>query len=582
VSTELAPPTVADLLRQRSDDDRVALLALDTTWSWRELVAQAALRAGLMRSLDFDGPRHVGVLLENTPEYVAWIYGAALARTTVVGINPTRRGDALAADIRHTDCGLIVTDHERHELLTGLDLGVPADRVLLADDAAYEATLATTEPLDTDTATADPSDRLLLLFTSGSTGAPKAVICTTGRLAAIATGAVSSIGIRADDVLYQAMPLFHGNAIMANLAPALALAAPVALRPRFSASQFLADIRRYGATYFNYVGRSLAYILATPEQSDDHVNVLRLGFGTEASMRDRAEFVRRFGGELIESYGSSEGVISTYRPPGSPPQSIGLPQPRPGSDVAIVDPATGEERPPAQFDAAGGLVNGDVAIGEIVNRGGTAGFEGYYGNETATADRLRGGWYWTGDLAYRDADGFLYFAGRSLDWLRVDSENFAAAPIEAVLSRHPDVVMAAVYAVPDPQTGDQVMAALELRDGSVFDAARFATFLAGQADLGTKWAPSYVRIIDAMPLTATNKVDKAPLRANGWYADDPVFIRAGAELDYRAFTDADRTLLRERFVAHGRLALLPTDERDGHAHQHTDAEDRAGEDRRTI
>jgi fatty-acyl-CoA synthase len=557
VSAGQARPTIADLLRQRSDDDRVALHALDTTWSWRELVSQAARRAGLMRSFRFDGPRHVGILLENTPEYVAWIYGAALARTTVVGINPTRRGDALAADIRHTDCAMIVTDHERHGLLAGLDIGVPAERVLLVDDPAYPEQLAATERIDISDTTADPSDRLLLLFTSGSTGAPKAVICTTGRLAAIAAGAVSSIGIRDNDVLYQAMPLFHGNAIMANLAPALALAAPVALRSRFSASQFLADIRRYDATYFNYVGRSLAYVLATPEQPDDHVNSLRLGFGTEASMRDRAEFVRRFGCELIESYGSSEGVISTYRPPGSPPQSIGLPQPRPGSDVAVVDSTTGVECPSARFDAAGGLLNGDAAIGEIVNRGGTAGFEGYYRNDTATADRLRDGWYWSGDLAYRDADGFLYFAGRSLDWLRVDSENFAAAPIEAVLSRHPDVVMAAVYAVPDPQTGDQVMTALELRDGAEFDAEEFAAFLADQGDLGTKWAPTYVRVVDAMPLTATNKVDKAPLRASGWYGDDAVFFRPGADLDYRAFTEADRTDLRTQFARHVREHLLP-------------------------
>src|SRR5581483_6846652 len=303
----------------------------------------------------------------------------------------------------------------------------------------------------------------------------------------------------------------------------------------------------------------------------DHTNSLGLGFASEPSIRVRVKFDRRFGCELVESYGSSEGVISTYRPPGSPPHSIGIPQPRPGADVAVVDPATGAECPSARFDATGRLLNGDVAIGEIVNRGGTAGFEGYYRNDTATDARLRDGWYWSGDLAYRDTDGYLYFAGRSLDWLRVDSENFAAAPVEAVLSRHPDVVMAAVYAVPDPQTGDQVMAALELRDASDFDAAGFATFLAGQADLGTKWAPRYVRIVDAMPLTATNKVDKAPLRASGWYGD-PVFFRPGAELDYRVFTEVDRTRLRDLFATHGRSALLPTSKSDGHGHEHGDAE----------
>jgi fatty-acyl-CoA synthase len=549
--------TFGELLLRRADDDRVALHFEATTWTWRQLVTEARQRAALMAAHRFDGPRHVGVLLENTPEYVAWIYGAALARTTVVGINPTRRGAALRDDIRHTDCGLLVTDGERLGLVAGLGLGLGEDRLLLVDSDDYTAQLTAASGFDPASEARVPSDLLLLLFTSGSTGAPKAVVCTTGRLARTATGAVHSLGIRPDDVLYQAMPLFHGNAIMANLAPAVALAAPVALRRRFSASQFLADIRRYDATYFNYVGRSLAYVLATPERADDADNTLRLGFGTEASMRDRERFVQRFGCDLLETYGSSEGVIATHRPPGTPPQSIGTPQRRPGSDVAVVDPDTRQECARAEFDPSGALRNGDDAIGEIVDRGGAVGFEGYYRNDTATSERIRDGWYWSGDLAYRDAAGFFYFAGRSLDWLRVDSENFAAAPVEAVLSRHPDVVMAAVYAVPDPQTGDQVMAALELHAGVTFDPAGFAAFLAEQADLGTKWSPRFVRIVAAMPLTATNKVDKAPLRQVAWEVADPIFVRAGNDLSYARFTGADREALRAAFSAHSREALLP-------------------------
>jgi fatty-acyl-CoA synthase len=355
--------------------------------------------------------------LENTPEYVAWIYGAALARMTVVGINATRRGAALRDDIRHTDCGLIVTDSERRPLIDELDLGIAADRTLVVDDAAYTDALQSAPAVGLPVP--EPADRLLLLFTSGSTGAPKAVVCTTGRLAVIATGATQSIGIRPDDVLYQSMPMFHGNAIMANLAPAVALGCPVALRRRFSASNFLAEVRRLNATYFNYVGRSLAYVLATPESPDDSDNALRLGFGTEASQRDRTEFEARFGCTLTESYGSSEGVISTYRPPGTPAHSVGIPRPRPGSDVAVIDPETGEECPPADLDAHGRLVNASTAIGEIVDRGGAPGFEGYYRNEEAMADRLRDGWYWTGDLAYRDSDAYLYFDCRSIDWMRV-------------------------------------------------------------------------------------------------------------------------------------------------------------------
>ena len=115
-----------------------------------------------------------------------------------------------------------------------------------------------------------------------------------------------------------------------------------------------------------------------------------------------------------------------------------------------------------------------------------ANFEGYYNNPEADAERTRNGWYWSGDLAYRDEEGIFYFAGRTGDWLRVDSENFAAAPVERILARYPGVAGVAVIAVPDVRTGDQVMAALELEPGRAFDPEAFSAFLAAQEDLGTK------------------------------------------------------------------------------------------------
>ena len=136
-------------------------------------------------------------------------------------------------------------------------------------------------------------------------------------------------------------------------------------------------------------------------------------------------------------------------------------------DVRIFDPETGEECPRAKFDETGRLVNAEEAIGEMVNPNGAGGFEGYYKNHEANAERMRGGMYWTGDLGYRDEEGFFYFAGRNSDWLRVDGENFAAAPVENVIcaaSRRS--CCAAVYAVPSADVGDDVMAALHLHDGA--------------------------------------------------------------------------------------------------------------------
>jgi fatty-acyl-CoA synthase len=356
-------------------------------------------------------------------------------------------------------------------------------------------------------------------------------------------------------VTYLAMPLFHGNAIMANLVMAVYTGATVALRRRFSASGFLPDVRRYGATYFNYVGRALAYVLATPQRPDDAENTLRAAFGTEASAQDMVRFGARFGCQVIEGYGSSEGAISMSKAPDTPPDALGLPPP--GMEVAILDPETGDKCPPARFDAAGALLNPGAAIGEIVGLNVAGAFEGYYNNPEAEARRLRDGRYWSGDLGYRDENGFFYFAGRDADWLRVDGENFAATPVERILARWEPVVVCAVYAVPDPQTGDQVMAALELT--GPFAPSDFAAFLAAQPDLGTKWAPAFIRIVRAMPLTSTGKVDKRPLRRERWdraQGADAVWWRNGRGLSYERLTPRRADELRAEFAVHGRVHLL--------------------------
>ncbi|GAA3215348.1 AMP-binding protein [Actinocorallia longicatena] len=536
--------TFAKLLLARADDDRPGLLFEDESCTWAEVVRKARERAPLIRSLSGGPARpgnraaHIGVLLDNVPEYVFWLAAAALEGAVIVGINPTRRGAELAADIRHTDCDLVVTDAALEPLLAEAD--VP--RLIVGTDGYAEA--LRDAPRGTGTVPS-PADRLLLLFTSGSTGAPKAVSCSQGRLAVIAEMG-GTFGITRDSVTYVAMPLCHGNSIMANLAMAVRAGATVVLRRRFSASEFAADVRRHGVTYFNYVGRALAYILAAGHA--DPGCTLEAAFGTEASAQDRRAFGERFGCSVVEGYGSSEGSIAIRRTPQTPPDALGVAQH--GVEILVIDPETGRECPRAVFDEGGRMLN-PSAIGELV--GLNSSFEGYYNNPAADAERLQDGNYHSGDLGYRDEAGFYYFAGRGGDWLRVDSENFAAAPVERILSRWEPVVMCAVHPVPDARTGDQVMAALEL--GGPFDPDAFAAFLSAQRDLGTKWAPRFVRIIGRMPLTATNKVDKKPLRAAGWTTGDPVWWRPGRELRYIPFEDHHR--LRAEFREHGRENLLP-------------------------
>jgi fatty-acyl-CoA synthase len=191
-----------------------------------------------------------------------------------------------------------------------------------------------------------------------------------------------------------------------------------------------------------------------------------------------------------------------------------------------------------------------------VNTEGPGAFLGYYGDEEAEDERMRGGMYRSGDLAYVDERGFAYFAGRTSDWLRVDGENLATAPIERLILRHPGIVQVAVYGVPNPDAGDDVMAAVVLGEGAAFDSEAFMRFLADQPDLGTKWTPRYVRIMDELPLTQTNKVLKRVLVEQRWRADDPLWWRPDRATSYRTMTEADADAVEAALIAQGRSALL--------------------------
>jgi fatty-acyl-CoA synthase len=579
--------SVGDLIRANAGDparaERVFLRHEEVQVSfaayYRECIrwANLFLRRRERASADSGNTRpfHVGVLLDNIPEYIFALGGAALAGAVVVGINNTKRGAHLARDITHTDCQFLVTEDRYLPYLATIagDLHIVPERLLVrrtpgdASDSGPESRPPASAYSDLDASLAaagsgrDPlvpvadKDPYVLVFTSGTETAPKAVVCSHYRM--IETG--KNIGahvyeITADDLGYIAMPLFHANALMCGFMPALYYGAGLAMIRRFSKTRWLSDIRRYGATFFNYTGKPLAYILSTPPQADDHVNPLRICFGNEGSQQVVREFEARFGCRVIDIFGSSEGGVGVTRQPGDPPLSIGMP----AFGILVVD-TQGRERPPARFDDAGRLLNADEAIGEIVNTQGVAWFEGYYKNPEATADRTRQGWYWSGDLGYKDERGYLYFAGRNLEWLRVDGENFVGRPIEEILQRWPFTALAAVYGVPDADGGDRVMAALVLRDEASFDGEAFAAFLAAQEDLSPKWAPTYVRIAPTLPQTATAKILKAELRRQKFRPNlcpDPIYWRDRPAIPYRRFTASDYEAVRARFAAVGKLPLL--------------------------
>ncbi|CAM5549795.1 Long-chain-fatty-acid--CoA ligase FadD17 OS=Tsukamurella paurometabola OX=2061 GN=NCTC10741_02097 PE=3 SV=1 [Tsukamurella paurometabola] len=460
--------SIADLLLARADDPRVGLRAGELSWTWAEHVADSARRAAALDDLLPDGaPAHFGVLADNVPEFSLLLGAAALSGSVLVGLNPTRRGTALARDIALADCQVVFTQGRHAALLDGLDLGVP---VIDLDGTAWS------DLVDRDAAPPPSSygpDRLLaLVFTSGTSGDPKAVQATHGKFEGAGTMLADRFGLTGDDVAYVSMPLFHSNALLAGWSVALAAGATIALAERFSASRFLDDVRRYGATYANYVGTPLSYILATPELPDDADNPLRVLYGNEGRADDIAAFAARFGCHVQDGYGSSENGVAIARTPNTPRTALG-PLP-PG--IAVWRVGTTDECPRARLAADGAVLNPDEAIGELVNTSGRGGFSGYYKDPEAEAARSAGGVYRTGDLAYVDEDDYVYFAGRTGDWMRVGGENLGAGPIERALVRHPLIAEAAVYGLPD-RVGDQVAAAVVLAPGAALTVAEIAEFV---------------------------------------------------------------------------------------------------------
>ncbi len=573
----LPAPNVAALLRRNGLDpataNRPAVVFGHRTWTHRELLQEAQRFAALFRTrLDGDRPPHVALLLDNTPDYVFALCGAGIVGAAIVGLNHTRREEHLADDISHTDVQLVITEPRHQALLQPATKGLDLPGGVLVSSRFSDATDppismgdslddALTFALERDRHSAvqglspdeerSPEALWVLLFTSGTSGAPKAVRCTQRRLLTTGSRMATMLALSSDDVGYVAMPLYHTNSLMAGLAPALVAGASVSLSRRFSASRFLTDVRYYGATWFNYTGKVLAYLLATPERDDDNDNTLRIAFGNEGSPHVVEGATRRFGIRVVDVFGSTEGSIALDRS-GSPPRgSVG----RLRQGILAVDPA-GHEVPRAQFDDNGGLVNADECVGEIVNTLGVGPFEGYYRNEYAMGRSTRNGWYWSGDLAYVDDEGWVYFAGRTSDWLRVDGENFPTATIEAVIGRHRDVVLAAVYGVPDADSGDQVMVALALRSGTEFDGRAFAAWIDEQPDLSAKWRPRYVRRCSLLPTTPTNKVLTRTLAHEKFRSDrvagDPIYVRNRGQDSYRTFTSDDEDALRRAFQSSGR------------------------------
>jgi fatty-acyl-CoA synthase len=595
-----APLTLGAQIEARADHPDVAgrifLRQHDRSWTFRryrdECVRLAHLLCRRLGRIDDERPGHVAMFLENHLELLALHGACAYGGFTLFGVNTGLRGETLAGVLEQSRARLLVVDQrlwpEVERIRSRLRQVAPENvLVLRTQDDAFDATDLEAalrsevgppdRTFDAPAVDVDPMRPLMVIYTSGTTGLPKGINNNHFKLLAIGMAVSSNLGLGMDDTGYACMPLFHSNAIFLGFQPALHVCGSLALRERFSASSFVPDVFRHGVTFWNYVGEPVHYVLGAIEReyggdverihaevTRNPRNRMRWALGNGAAAPDIERFMDWLGLEdMFELYGSTEAAISTFRKRGDPRGSVG----------EISDPSVkilnerGEECPPARLGSDGKITNYAEAVGEICRVAPDTGlFQGYFDNPEANAGKYRDGVYHSGDLGHvleRDGCRYLFFDGRTDDWIRKDGENFSALQVARLLQEHPDVVLAAAYGVPCAVSDELVMAALKLRPGARFDAKGFLDFFERQVvdgGMDRKWVPDFVRIVPEFEYTKTEKILVRNLKQVHFdrrrLPDEPLFWRRRGSTTFEPFGAADFEALRREFAAAEKLDLL--------------------------
>jgi fatty-acyl-CoA synthase len=590
ISFPQADLTLREQIRVRAEQpesaDKVFLMHDARRWTYRgfrdESTRMAHFVLRRLGAIDDERPPHVAMLLENHLELVALFGGCGIAGATLFGINTGLRGEILSGVINHSRARLLVVDDK---LLPEVERVRKDLRAIASENIVTLSELracldgevgAASISLPYPDVVVTPQTNLMVIYTSGTTGLPKGINNNHFKLCATGIGVSMNTGMHRDDVGYACMPLFHSNSLFVGLMPCFWVGGSMGLRERFSGSRFVPDCLDYGVTTWNYVGEPVHYVLAAIEKeyggdparirrevTENPRNRLRFAIGNGASPVDIDRFSAWLGlDDMFELYGSTEAAISTFRRMGDPRGCVG----------EITDPAVkilderGSERVPAALDAEGKITNYDAAVGEICRCAAETGlFQGYFDNPDANTSKYRDGVYHSGDLGHvlvRNAKRYLFFDGRTDDWIRKDGENFSALQVSRMLSEHPDIPLAAAYGVPCVVSDELVMAALKLREGTVFDPKGLFEFCERQIREGgmdRKWFPDFVRIVSDFEYTGTQKVLVRNLKQVHFdprRVRDPLYFRERGDSAYKAFTLADFERLRGVFRAAEREQLL--------------------------
>jgi crotonobetaine/carnitine-CoA ligase len=488
--------SVPDVLAERAhsipDVVFVDCVGVRRTFAQMEIRSER-LAAGLA-SLGVGKGDRVATILPNCIEHVDLIFACARLGAIHVPVNVFLKGEFLSYQLLDAAASVVVGDAEGLAAVEAIRSELPDVQHVLSPSE-----LPVRGAVEAPTVELEPADTVAIMYTSGTTGMPKGCMIPHGYHTHSPVASNSLLEYGPGDVLYSALPLFHGWA-RGMLFGALVHGLTAVLDPDFSPATALRRFAETKATVFSGVGAMGMALLAQPPSDADRVHQLRVAFMIPFAPADEATFTDRFGVRVQSNmYGQTETGAITFTPLSEPgkPGTIGRPSPQ--YDVRIVD------------DSDNDVTTGWV--GEVIVRSRTPDvlYTGYWNKPDDTAEAMRGGWHHTGDLARCDREGFLTFVDRKKDALRRRGENVSSVQLEQAIISHPKVAEAAIVAVPSAMTEDDIKVCIVTTD----DVAPDELFAFFKEKLPYFAIPRYVQVVESLPKTATMRVQKHVLRAAG-------------------------------------------------------------------
>jgi long-chain acyl-CoA synthetase len=477
------------------------------TLSYAQVDAMAGRVAAGLRAAGLGRGDSVAVQLPNVPEFVFTYFGALQAGLTVVPLNPLLKAPEIAYHLRDSAARVLVTfatfAEEAAKAVADADdvaLYVVGGDAGTLPGAAFD-TLYAAEPYG-DVEQMNPDDTAVIIYTSGTTGRPKGAELTHFQAYMACSVAAETFAYRDDDVTMAVLPLFHVFGLSSVFNTAVRAGATVVLVPRFDTDAVLDAMAQHRVSVFCGVP-TMFIALVHADRGDRDLSALRMCVSGGASIP--GEVIRGFEAAyptatVLEGYGLSETcAIATFNRSAEERRVLSIGKPLWGCEVRVVDPGD-RELPP-----------GPGSVGEIVLRGHNV-MKGYRGRPEATAEVMRGGWFHTGDLGYRDEDGFFYIVDRKKDLVIRGGFNVYPREIEEVLHEHPAVREAAVIGKPDERLGEEVVAFIALKPGSSTAPEEVVAFC--RERLAAYKYPREVVVVDELPKGPSGKVVKTELRAS--------------------------------------------------------------------